>query len=121
MESVFPAMSVARTWKVCGPSPSVGRMSGVMQGLYAPPSTEHSNVAPASFEEKPKVGVALELGSLGFAPIVVFGAIVSIWIVFVPTAGDVADVVLCDPLDRRRALGGDVERRARAGDLGAVR
>ena len=85
MESVFPAMSVARTWKVCGPSPSVGRMSGVMQGLYAPLSTEHSNVAPASFEEKPKVGVALELGSLGFAPIVVFGAIVSIWIVFVPT------------------------------------
>jgi len=41
----------------------------------------------ASLDEKSKVGVALELGSLGsVGPIVVAGAIVSIWTVFEPTA-----------------------------------
>src|SRR5216684_6713626 len=56
-----------------------------MHALYAPPSTEHSNVAPASFDEKPNVGVASLLGSAGFVPIVVCGAIVSISTVFEPT------------------------------------
>ena len=37
-------------------------------------------------EEKPKVGAATLLGFDGFAPIVVVGAIVSIFTVFVPTA-----------------------------------
>ncbi len=46
--------------------------------MNAPASREHSNVEPPSLAVKEKSGAAELLGSLGWAVIVVFGAVVSI-------------------------------------------
>ena len=45
------------------------RAGQMTQELKAPRSSEHSNVAPLSLDVNENVGVALELGSLGFVPI----------------------------------------------------
>ena len=78
LESVLPAVSVARTWKVWLPSPSAGeRACGLVQDDHEPASTRHSNVEPASVDVNEKLGVVLLDGSLGCAVIDVFGAVVS--------------------------------------------
>src|SRR5918998_4319075 len=49
VDSVFPASSVARTSRVCEPSPSAASVSGELQALQPPPSSWHSNVrSPAA-------------------------------------------------------------------------
>src|SRR6266513_369974 len=48
--SVLPARSVARTSKVCVPSPSALVVCGPVQAVQTPPSTRHSNVEPLSEE-----------------------------------------------------------------------
>ncbi len=63
--STFPAVSVARTSKVCAPSVSDAVVSGVVHELQAPPSTRHSNVEPASSAEKVNVGVESFVGPRG--------------------------------------------------------
>jgi 2C-methyl-D-erythritol 2,4-cyclodiphosphate synthase len=74
---VFPAASVALTWKVCEPSASAEYAFGLEQLANAPPSSAHWNVAPAS-EVKLKLAFALLLGFVGEALIVAVGATVSI-------------------------------------------
>ena len=46
--SALPAASLARTEKVCEPSPSPVRSFGDVQAAQAPASSLHSNVAPSS-------------------------------------------------------------------------
>ena len=69
VSSVLPALSVARTAKVCSPlaRPAIG--CGDVQGTNAAASSLHSNVEPASLAEKVNDG--------GPPSIVVCGAIVS--------------------------------------------
>jgi hypothetical protein len=75
--SVLPPASVALTRKVCEPSERPERFLGEVQTLKALPSRLHSNVAPASSEEKAKVAEALFVRDAGFVSMVVFGAPVS--------------------------------------------
>jgi hypothetical protein len=75
--SVFPAASVARTSKVCGPSARAFSVRGDVQLAQAPPSTRHSNVAPGSSAEKVKAGAPALVRPLGPLSIVVCGAAVS--------------------------------------------
>ena len=76
---MFPAVSVARTWKVWLPALSAGEIvSGLEQEVQLPLSTRHSKVEPVSFELKVKVGVGSFDGSAGLEPMVVFGAVRSI-------------------------------------------
>ncbi len=75
--STFPAVSVARTSKVCAPSASDPVVSGVEQEPHAPPSTRHSKLEPAWLAENANVGVASLVGPEGPLSIVVFGAAVS--------------------------------------------
>ena len=49
-----------------------------MQEVKPPESSSHSNVAPASFELKVKLGAALFEGSGGLVSMVVFGFVLSI-------------------------------------------
>jgi hypothetical protein len=83
----LPAASVALTWKVCEPSARPVYAFGLEQLANAPPSIAHWKVAPAS-ELKLKVALALLLGFVGAAEIVVVGATVSI--VHVKLAGALA-------------------------------
>ena len=73
--SVFPAASIARTSNVRGPSASGAVVCGVVQAAQAPPSTLHSNVEPASLEEKVKSGVESRDGSPGLVTRVVSGVV----------------------------------------------
>src|SRR3954471_20122216 len=50
--SVFPSVSVALAWKVCGPLWSFVKVTGDVHVLQPPLSRLHSNVAPPSFDEK---------------------------------------------------------------------
>src|SRR5687768_1514289 len=75
--SVFPAGSVARTSKVCGPSASGPAVTGLVQGAQAPPSSRHWKVEPGSSAENSKSGVGSLDGSDGVASSVVSGAVVS--------------------------------------------
>ena len=76
--SVLPTASVARTSKVWLPAESAGEIvSGLVQDVHEPPSIRHSKVEPPSVEVKEKLGVVLLDGSLGFAVIVVSGAVAS--------------------------------------------
>ena len=81
--SVFVAASVARTWKVWGPSESavagVWVAPGPLQGAKAPESKRHWKLAPGSLEEKPKVGVESLVGLEGPESMVVCGAVESSW------------------------------------------
>ena len=72
--SVFPCSSVARTSKVCAPSANAAVVVGELHADHAPPSTRHSNVAPAS-EVNENVGVLSPVVPLGPAVIVVSGAV----------------------------------------------
>jgi hypothetical protein len=84
--SVFPALSVARTWKVWEPGNSPVYEAGLEQAVKPPPSSSHSKVEPPSEELKSKLTSGV-LGSGGATSIVVWGAVVSIvqlWVAFGP-------------------------------------
>ena len=72
--SVLPAVSVARTSKVCGPSPRAARVLGLMQEEKPPASIWHWKELPP---EKLKVGVLSLSGSGGETSMEVTGAAVS--------------------------------------------
>ncbi len=84
--SRLPAISVARTWKVCAPSASATVVCGEVQSENAALSSRHSKVAPVSLESKANVGVLSPVVPSGPLSIVVSGAWVSI--VNVRVAGD---------------------------------
>ena len=71
------AASLARTAKVCWPSLCGLVVNGEVQGVKAPPSTEHSKVAGLSLEVNSNVGVLLEIVPEGPLVIVVSGGVVS--------------------------------------------
>ena len=73
--SALAAASTARTSNVWFPSASAAVVCGVVQIDQLPPSTRHSNVAPASFESKVKVGVGLFDGVPGFESRFVSGTV----------------------------------------------
>jgi hypothetical protein len=75
--SMFPAASLARTEKLCSPSARPAYSFGLVQASYAPASSAHSKLAPAS-ELNPNAAVALFAGLLGCESIVVSGALESI-------------------------------------------
>src|SRR5438128_2103778 len=77
VESVLPAPSVARTWKLCEPWLNGDVVCGELHGEKALPSTRHSNVEPASLESKLKVGVLSLVVPVGPPVIVVSGDAVS--------------------------------------------
>ena len=52
--SGLPVASTARTRSECSPGASAGSVNGEVHGVYAPPSIEHSNVEPGSFDENVK-------------------------------------------------------------------
>ena len=82
----MPALSIARTAKVCGPSARPVRVSPLAQAEKAPPSRLHSNEATpeatpplvGSLPVKLKVAFALLLSAGGLPVIVVSGAVRSI-------------------------------------------
>jgi Na+/proline symporter len=74
---VLPAVSLARTWKVCEPSATAVYARGEVQAANAAPSSEHWKVAPAS-EVNEKLGALELLGFVGCAVIVTVGAVESI-------------------------------------------
>jgi hypothetical protein len=69
--STFPAVSVARTSKVCAPSASAAVVWAELQEVQAPASTRHSNVEPAWSAENVNVGVESFVGPEGPLLIVV--------------------------------------------------
>ena len=62
---------------MCDPSPRAAVVRGEVQALNAPPSTLHSNVEPASLEEKPNVGVESVVSPDAPESMVVSGGVVS--------------------------------------------
>src|SRR5437762_684959 len=75
--SVFAAVSVDRTEKVCVPSSSRPDRYGDEQETYVSSSRAHSKVACASPDAKPITGRLSVVGSDGPPTIVVSGAAVS--------------------------------------------
>jgi hypothetical protein len=63
--SGLDAASIALTAKVCGPSVNALVVKGDVHDLKPAPSTLHSNVDPASLEEKPNCGVGSLVRALG--------------------------------------------------------
>src|SRR5688572_5915218 len=74
---VFPAGSIARTWKVCGVGEICEYPCGDVQAANEALSSLHWKVEPASFVENVKPGSRLLVGSAGFEPIVASGAVMS--------------------------------------------
>jgi hypothetical protein len=72
----LPALSVARTWNVCGPSASAVYSIGEPQATNAPASSAHSNSAGSS-AAKTNVAAACLLGSAGPLTIVAVGPVLS--------------------------------------------
>ena len=81
--SVFPAASVAFTWKVWLPTARPVYAFGLVQPANAAPSRLHWKVEPDSLEEKLKLGLVELLGFAGLDVIVVSGGVVSIVHVYV--------------------------------------
>ena len=77
--SVLPATSVARTRKVCEPSPRAAVVNGVVHAANAAASTRHWNVESASVEVKANVGVLsfVVLEAAGPPVIAVSGGVLS--------------------------------------------
>jgi hypothetical protein len=75
--SVFPAESVALTWKVCEPTVSELYSLGELQAPQAPESSLHSKLEPLSLAEKPKLAAVAVVVAGGPERIVVLGAVVS--------------------------------------------
>jgi len=75
VESVLPAWSVARTWKVWLPPPSAESVCGLVHALQPPLSIWHSKVDAGSVELKEKLGVTSFDGSPGVESMVVFGGV----------------------------------------------
>ena len=75
--SILPAVSVARTAKLCDPSASDVVVNGDVHVAKAAESNEHWKVE-VSFAVNSKLGVAELFGLVGYTVIVVFGSSVSI-------------------------------------------
>jgi hypothetical protein len=84
--STFPAASRARTWKVWAPAATV-YVLGVVQPANAEPSSEHSNVDPASLEVNENDALVLVVPEVGADVMVVFGGVVSAVLVQFRVAG----------------------------------
>ena len=76
--STLPAASRARTRNVWSPRASAVTVWGEVQPVNETPSSEHSNVAPASSAEKVNVAVVASVGEAGPVSIDVSGATASI-------------------------------------------
>jgi hypothetical protein len=77
LSSVFPAASVARTRSSCAPSPRPVYSFGEAHDTNAAPSSEHSNVAPASLAARVRLAEVLVVLAAGPDGIVVCGAVES--------------------------------------------
>jgi hypothetical protein len=75
--SVLSASSVALTSNVCVPADNPEYVFGELQSLKLPSSRRHSNVDPASLEEKVKEALVLVVVPDGPAAIMVSGGVVS--------------------------------------------
>jgi hypothetical protein len=86
--STLPAGSIARTSKRWSPGLRPRYVSGLEQAVNAAPSSLHSKVDPASFEENEKLAPVSFVGLAGAEEMVVFGAVVSTVTVTVFDTGD---------------------------------
>src|SRR5918992_439098 len=85
-ESAPPAMFTARTWSVYTPGSATLTSYGDTQSSYVPPSSEHSNVAVSSVDEKRNSATVLRVDAAGPETIVVSGATtVQLWLAGVPS------------------------------------
>ena len=75
--SVLPALSVALTWKVLGPSARPLYACGDVHAAKGPPFKLHSNVEPDSLEENVRFAEELETIPDGPLTMDVSGAVVS--------------------------------------------
>ena len=75
--SVFPAVSVARTWIVCDPCERLESARGLVALVHDPLSSFLWKVTPVSFELKVTEAVVDETLPEGAEIIVVFGTVVS--------------------------------------------
>jgi hypothetical protein len=75
--SMFPARSIARTWKICFPSIKGSEVHGLVHEANTLLSKLHSKVLLPSVEVKEKVARGLFVYVGGLAVIMVFGAFVS--------------------------------------------
>jgi hypothetical protein len=78
MSLTFPAVSVARTWKVCVPAARPVSETGLEHDAKAAPSSLHSNVEPLFELLKLKLALVEFVVAAGFAVKVTTGAVVSI-------------------------------------------
>ncbi len=74
---MFPAISVALTWKVWLPSANAVKFRGLVQAEKLPLSSLHSKVEPVSVAVKLKPGAVLLDGLAGLAEIPVSGGVKS--------------------------------------------
>ncbi len=74
---MLPASSVARTWKVCAPSPRPVSVCGEAHAANAPASSAHSKLVPPSADEKAKVAPVALVSAPGPESTVAVGAVVS--------------------------------------------
>ena len=72
--SVLPKTSVARTSKACSPTPSPATSAGTSHAANGAPSSEHSNVEPASSAAKANDAVRATVSAGGPSVRVVCGA-----------------------------------------------
>ena len=103
--SVFPAGSLARTWKVWDPLGKAVYVLGLVHAAKAAVSSLHSKVEPASVAVNVNVAVFGLLLPLGPPVIVVSGAVVSMVHValagnasVLPTASFARTENVCDPV-----------------------
>src|SRR5918997_1759085 len=79
VRSALPAASLARTRSWCTPTGRSEYRAGEVQALNAAPSSEHSNVEPASLAEKVSSAEVLAVSAGGPEAIVVSAGVGSTW------------------------------------------
>src|SRR5262249_4917282 len=114
--STLSAASIARTSKVCVPSPSVTLVNGEVHAPNTPASRRHSKRTPLSFAVNENEGLELFEGFAGDAVIVVSGAVRSTTQVndagvgsTLPAASIARTWKVCEPSARVPVLNGDVQ------------
>ncbi len=94
--STFPAVSMARTWKVWVPSAKPVYSLGELQAVKVALSRLHSKVAPVSLEAKVNVAELLVTVPVGPAVIVVLTGLSTVTV-------RLAELVVLDPVSTARA------------------
>ena len=114
--SMLPAVSMARSSKVCSPSVRTTSSTGETHAANGLSSNRHSNEATPTAASKEKIGVLSVVRPDGPLVIVVSGAVVSTWMLTpagsvstLPTASIARTLKTCGPSVRAVVVYGDVQ------------